>query len=565
MTLNQYMTISVVIAAFGIGCTGCSERTVVDAVPLNRPSQIINADPHGAASTDSELPSYLHLDHFAMLEIDVQRLTSQDELKAFDWQQIFRQTAEPLGEIITDFNQVETLTLLMDQEFFSLVPTVNDTTPSPPSSIVTVICAAGKLDRQRLNPDYQPKPENADLYLDRANRRQVWFVDELTLVAGSPETVDKLAREHASNPELYNSGSRRGHGAIQGLVNISPIRPTLRMPLRMAQGMAPEAGSLVDLLNALLRFEFEIDLVNSTSLRATFFLTDGELAKSLAGQFRAAADSLSAGVAQWSKMQKGSSEAMLRPSQSMKRMPQLVSEVVAGGIAISQQGNQVVVQIPRPDNLDQFLAALVEDARFQTGLARRMEQLETIARALVTYQRTEGRLPAANWVPNGSEHAFSWRVALLSGLGHQALFDQFDFSQPWDSEDNLKVARTVPEVFNSRFSATCFAVVTGLDGGVPGEMAEDAADIPDGESETAMLIEIPAEDRAWIAPGGVEYAQGSELPPLGLPGENGILAAMFTGEIRIISRKEDSQVRAVLSARGGETISTETWLRRDLD
>ena len=54
--------------------------------------------------------------------------------------------------------------------------------------------------------------------------------------------------------------------------------------------------------------------------------------------------------------------------------------------------------------------------------------------------------PAALVGPDGKPW-HSWRVLLLPYLGHRDLFEQYDFSQPWDSAKNLPLLDKMPAVY----------------------------------------------------------------------------------------------------------------------
>jgi hypothetical protein len=68
---------------------------------------------------------------------------------------------------------------------------------------------------------------------------------------------------------------------------------------------------------------------------------------------------------------------------------------------------------------------------------------------LAAFQRTltvNKPLPRAITDPDGKP-LLSWRVAILPYLDQQALYDQFKLDEPWDSEHNLPLSRSIPAMY----------------------------------------------------------------------------------------------------------------------
>jgi hypothetical protein len=79
------------------------------------------------------------------------------------------------------------------------------------------------------------------------------------------------------------------------------------------------------------------------------------------------------------------------------------------------------------------------------SLARSLSNLSHIARAM--HECVRGLPPAVLVGPDGKPW-HSWRVLLLPYLGHRDLFEQYDFSQPWDSAKNLRLLDKMPSVYH---------------------------------------------------------------------------------------------------------------------
>ena len=101
------------------------------------------------------------------------------------------------------------------------------------------------------------------------------------------------------------------------------------------------------------------------------------------------------------------------------------------------------------------------------SLARSLSNLCHIGRVL--YQN-DCVTPAFLVGPDGKPW-HSWRVLLLPYLGYRDLFDQYDFSQPWDTAKNLRLLDKMPSVYHDPIHGDKpgrFTHYAALVGGGPG-------------------------------------------------------------------------------------------------
>lgn len=76
--------------------------------------------------------------------------------------------------------------------------------------------------------------------------------------------------------------------------------------------------------------------------------------------------------------------------------------------------------------------------------------LTAIADAVVRYTKERGKLPSTNIRDSsGNVQTLSWRVALLPYLGHKELYERFNFEEPWDGPNNIKLLNYIPEEYTS--------------------------------------------------------------------------------------------------------------------
>ena len=98
--------------------------------------------------------------------------------------------------------------------------------------------------------------------------------------------------------------------------------------------------------------------------------------------------------------------------------------------------------------------------------ARTLANLSAIGRAIHLWNG----LPTFLVGPDGKPW-HSWRVLLLPCLGHRDLFDEYDFSQPWDSAKNLRLLDKMPAVYHDPIYGNDlghFTHYAALVGGGPG-------------------------------------------------------------------------------------------------
>ena len=199
--------------------------------------------------------------------------------------------------------------------------------------------------------------------------------------------------------------------------------------------------------------------------------------------------------------------------------------------------------------------------------------LKTIMFALHDYHDQFGVFPApvrAGKDGKGGQHPHSWRVALLPFLDRNALYEQYKFDEPWDSESNKQILAQMPSVFRApaadekkSVNAAIFVLV--------GKMLDDDSDpaalqtlfssksgvklqkVLDGSSQTLAVFEAKR-DIPWTKPEDISYDPAAKLPELGLH-EKAFYVGMGDGSVRLIQKSIDEvTIKALISPAGGETI-----------
>lgn len=160
------------------------------------------------------------------------------------------------------------------------------------------------------------------------------------------------------------------------------------------------------------------------------------------------------------------------------------------------------------------LVALLLPARRGASIAsRRMQSsnnLKQIGIALHNYHDTYGSLPPAVVTDAQGRKLYSWRVLLLPFLDQNSLYEQFDLSQPWDSEQNKPLLEKMPYDYRSPFSDSAreathtpyLAIVDAKDEQTAMLPAQGRSfdEITDGLRNTAVVVDDPAHPIPWTAP-----------------------------------------------------------------
>lgn len=141
----------------------------------------------------------------------------------------------------------------------------------------------------------------------------------------------------------------------------------------------------------------------------------------------------------------------------------------------------------------------------------------------------------------------SWRVAILPYLGQSSLYEQYRLDEPWDSEHNKQVMKSMPAVFRSptepadTTSSAYYAIVGDETMFEPNGDGVRVEEITDGVSKTILLVKANREV-PWTKPEDIPYSVNQPLPEFGGYFEGIISAAFADGSVRAISEGIDRRV-----------------------
>jgi len=205
-----------------------------------------------------------------------------------------------------------------------------------------------------------------------------------------------------------------------------------------------------------------------------------------------------------------------------------------------------------------LLFPAVQSARGAARRASSMNNLKQFALALHVYHDAHKSFPPAFTADKDGKPLLSWRVAILPYIEQDALYKQFKLDEPWDSENNKKLIPMMPPIFKAPASKagpgkTNYLAVRGEKTAFPGAKGVSLKDIPDGASNTVLLVEAGDQKAVvWTKPDDFQY--DPDNPAQGLIGlrKRGFLAAFADGHVSFISQSVDAAINAMFTRNGGE-------------
>jgi hypothetical protein len=213
--------------------------------------------------------------------------------------------------------------------------------------------------------------------------------------------------------------------------------------------------------------------------------------------------------------------------------------------------------------------------------------LKQFGLALHNYHDAYGSFPPAFVRGPDGRPWHSWRVLILPYLDGADLYSQYDFSEPWDGPNNIKLLEQMPCVFDcptrqetgdaSRLPlasirilacgsgsrrpgmTTSFAAALGKDCVFRGSEPVTVKDIIDGTTTTAMIGELTDAQIPWTKPEDIDVRQHSRIgDPLGFSSsgrDGGAYFLMADGTVRrVYPSTQQHIVDALFTRNGGETV-----------
>jgi hypothetical protein len=181
----------------------------------------------------------------------------------------------------------------------------------------------------------------------------------------------------------------------------------------------------------------------------------------------------------------------------------------------------------------------VESARHGAYAVTCHSNLVHIAGALQLYERDHGCLPPAYTVNDKGARMCSWRVLVLKYVD-PALYSRYKFDEPWDSPNNLRVCRSMPEVYRCPEQArdsldTSYMAVVGPHAAWRGAKSTQSSDFKG--RDIISVVEVAESGVKWTEPSDLSLdkaAVGVNRSKHGISSyhRGGANCALWTAEVR---------------------------------
>jgi hypothetical protein len=160
-----------------------------------------------------------------------------------------------------------------------------------------------------------------------------------------------------------------------------------------------------------------------------------------------------------------------------------------------------------------WLGKSVQEAAEAARCSNCTGHLKYLGLALLNYHDTYGCFPPAYTCDEEGTPMHSWRVLILPFIEQRALYDQYDFSQPWNAPSNRRLASArckrlfqCPSAGLEQTTLASYVAVVGPGAAWPGRESLQIApwDPPEMFAEeslhTILLIEVADSDIDWMEP-----------------------------------------------------------------
>jgi len=210
----------------------------------------------------------------------------------------------------------------------------------------------------------------------------------------------------------------------------------------------------------------------------------------------------------------------------------------------------------------------IQSAQQATACQTNLRQIHT---ALEAYRATNGTYPPAYSVDGNNRPMHSWRVLILPYLQlsplEQMFVDQYDYTQPWDSSQNMRVSNRMPAVFQCPAdtanvgSDTNYMAIVGPQSIFRAAKGVQMGQIVDDHSATLLIVETVGQMVPWTKPTDIAVAtlaagiNSSSGQGISSSHPGGVHALMVDGTIRFLPQSTPaSDIKGLSTIAGGELV-----------
>lgn len=142
--------------------------------------------------------------------------------------------------------------------------------------------------------------------------------------------------------------------------------------------------------------------------------------------------------------------------------------------------------------------------------------LEFIGSALRQFEERNKCLPPASGSAANSPYPHSWRVAILPFLGHDNLYGEYRFDEPWNGIHNRRLIERMPPQYRcplskSGKSITNYLAIVGPHAAWTKGRGRTAAEFKDGLFHTLMIVIDADSNIPWTCPEDLSDKDASRM------------------------------------------------------
>ncbi len=333
-------------------------------------------------------------------------------------------------------------------------------------------------------------------------------------------------------------------------------------------------------------------LANAATIRATVML-DQQAKIDLRMNYKSENDAVRAeeelrglarqGLAELEKPRRHLLEMLAKPEKprpsSFADLPEALGGLVGLGVLnqaaeilkdppLKREGRHLTAEITTPVGIPPVLLASslfgtsmslpgIAEARASAESAQGENNLKQIGLAMYGFHERVGYIPTDITDQTGKP-LLSWRVAILPYIGQNALYQQFKLDEPWNSAQNVKLAKSVIKVFQAPHQKeavdgqgnglTHYMVFTGKGSLFHAGNKPRFVQIADGTSNTLLCVESKS-PAIWTKPQDIPFSDVKDAVSLdsvlGL-GQTGFHALFCDGSVHWIKMTVDRQTMKLL-------------------
>jgi hypothetical protein len=211
-------------------------------------------------------------------------------------------------------------------------------------------------------------------------------------------------------------------------------------------------------------------------------------------------------------------------------------------------------------------ASFFQEAQGASARASSANNLKQIALAVHNFASTQNHLPPPVLYGGKSGRVpYSWRVAILPYLEQQELYNAYNFDEPWDGPNNIKLLERMPATYahpaarGGKPTYSSYFVFSGPDAMLGKGDKPSFPDITDGTSNTLLAVEAKR-DVPWTKPEDIPFDPQGPPPELGGFTPDGFNAAFGDGSVRYLKKTINPQLlKALITRAGGEVVNQEAF------